>query len=60
MHGLKALSLANAFVSPDELALRPRSRRRRASWARRLVRLAARRVAPAGPEPRVRRPSPSA
>ena len=60
MNGLKALSLANAFVSPDERALRTRSRRRRASWARRLVRSEVRRPAPAGPAPRVRRPSPTA
>ena len=60
MHGLKALSLANAFVSPDELARHTSSRRRRASWARRLVRFTAGRPAPARPEPRVRRPSPTA
>ena len=46
MHGLKALSLANAFVPPHELARHTRSSRRRASWARRFVRFAARRPSP--------------
>ncbi len=56
MHGLKALSLANAFVPPHELARRERQpRRERASWARTLVRATARRTAPR-PAPRVRRP----
>lgn len=60
MHGLKALSLANAFVPPHELARHTRAGRRRASWAGRFARFAARRPAPAHPAPRVRRPSPTA
>ena len=60
MHGLKALSLANAFVPPHALARRTRSRWGRAAWAGRFVRCAGRRAAPAHPVPRVRRPSPTA
>jgi len=60
MHGLKALSLANAFLPPHELARRERLRPKRASWARTLVRVAARRTPPARPAPRVRTPRPTA
>jgi len=61
MHGLKAFSLANAFAPPHELARRERQpSRKRASWARTLVRVAARRTAPAHPAPRVRRARPTA
>lgn len=58
MHGLKALSLANALVPQHELVRRERPRRQRASWARKLVRVATRRPEPR-PAPRVRSPRPT-
>lgn len=60
MHGLKALSLANALVPQHELVRRERTpSRKRASWARKLVRVAIRRPEPS-PAPRVRSPRPTA